>query len=152
MEKVTEQSGSPAVGQDRKRESPLTKIAVWNEAQDFAQAVAVAMARMRRERAADSIAYQLIRSAGSIAANIAEGYGRYSQAAYRNHLSIARGSAYESESWLDLLMRLGHLPPAEGNQLLAQCDQLQRMLTTRMKGLGDAKLSYVREDPEEYNA
>ena len=45
----------------------------------------------------------MMRSAGSVPANIAEGYGRYSQAAYRSHLSIARGSLFETQSWIDLL-------------------------------------------------
>lgn len=146
----SEQSGSRAVGQVPKRESNLTKIAVWREAQDFAQAVAVVIGRIRHDRTIDSIANQLVRSAGSVAANVAEGYGRYSQAAYRNHLSIARGSAYESESWIDLTIRLGYLPVSDGQRLLAQCDYLQRMLTTRMKGLGEAKLSYVREEEATY--
>ena len=82
-----------------------------------------------------------MRSAGSIAANIAEGYGRFSQAAYRNHLSIARGSAFESESWIDLLMRLGYIDREDGDDLTAKCKAIQIMLTTRMKSLPAPKQS-----------
>ena len=73
------------------------------------------------DKAADSIGRQLIRSGTSIGANIAEGYGRFSQGAYRNHLSIARGSAFETESWIDLLVQSNYVSREIGDELLAQC-------------------------------
>lgn len=85
-------------------------------------------------------------SACSIPANIAEGYGRFSQPAYRSHISIARGSAFESESWLDLFNRRGYLPDETGNKLLAQCTLVQRMITTRMRELSGGKATYARAD------
>ena len=48
----------------------------------------------------DSIVNQLIRSSGSIGANIAEGYGRYTGKEYQHFLQIALGSATETEHWL----------------------------------------------------
>ncbi len=42
---------------------------------------------------------QLIRSAGSISANIEEGYGRGNNKEYPHFLKIARGSAQESKGW-----------------------------------------------------
>ncbi len=44
--------------------------------------------------------YQIIRSADSIAANIAEGYGRYSPADRKNFYRYARGSFEETKAWL----------------------------------------------------
>src|SRR5215216_5314770 len=102
------QSSSPPVVQASEL-PPLARLALWREAQAFAERVARLVVSMRRDVAADAIARQLVRAAGSVPANIAEGYGRYSQAAYRNHLSIARGSAFEAQSWLDLLMRRGYV-------------------------------------------
>lgn len=45
------------------------------------------------------IAKQMIRSVGSISANIEEGYGRGSNKEYPQFLKIARGSATESKGW-----------------------------------------------------
>jgi four helix bundle protein len=45
------------------------------------------------------IARQLIRSIGSISANIEEGYGRGLGKEYPHFLRIARGSAQESKGW-----------------------------------------------------
>ncbi|MFQ6083052.1 MAG: four helix bundle protein [Candidatus Aminicenantia bacterium] len=45
------------------------------------------------------IARQLIRSLGSISANIEEGYGRGSTKEYAHFLKVSRGSARESKGW-----------------------------------------------------
>ena len=45
------------------------------------------------------IARQLIRSVGSISANIEEGYGRGFGKEYPQYLRISRGSARESKGW-----------------------------------------------------
>jgi four helix bundle protein len=45
------------------------------------------------------IVMQLVRSAGSISANIEEGYGRGTSQEFAHRLKIARGEAYESRGW-----------------------------------------------------
>src|SRR5258707_1024197 len=47
---------------------------------------------------------QLLRASCSIAANIAEGYGRHYQKSFRQFLAIARGSSFESEHWLEVML------------------------------------------------
>lgn len=56
------------------------------------------------------IARQLIRSVGSMSANIEEGYGRGFGKEYPQFLRISRGSARESKGWY---LRSSHLLGAE---------------------------------------
>ncbi|MFO7614327.1 MAG: four helix bundle protein [Bacteroidales bacterium] len=48
----------------------------------------------------DTIGKQLVRAADSITANISEGYGRYYYKDAKNFLYYARGSLYETKSWI----------------------------------------------------
>ena len=48
----------------------------------------------------NTIGYQVIRSADSISANISEGYGRFHYKEQRHFCYIARGSLYETNTWL----------------------------------------------------
>jgi len=48
----------------------------------------------------ETIGKQLIKSVDSIAANIAEGFGRYHFKENRNFIYYARGSLFESKTWL----------------------------------------------------
>ena len=50
--------------------------------------------------AKDTIGKQLVRSADSIGANIAEGYGRFHYKENRNFCYFSRGSIIETKSWL----------------------------------------------------
>jgi len=52
-----------------------------------------------------TIGYQIIDASDSIAANIAEGYGRYTPADRRKFYLYARGSFEETKTWLRKLIR-----------------------------------------------
>ena len=71
---------------------------------------------------------QLRRASVSIPSNIAEGHGRTSRAEFLNFLSIARGSANEVETLLIVSQRLGFSNDAAAEQLLAEIDEIRRML------------------------
>ena len=51
----------------------------------------------------DTVGKQVIRSADSVGANIAEGTGRGSFQDNRRFVRITRGSLYETRHWLDAL-------------------------------------------------
>ena len=130
--------------------SDFRRQLLWQKAQDFAAELVTVLSRLPPSQASNAISSQLLRAGASIAANIAEGYGRYSQAAYRSHLSIARGSAFEAESWLDLLVRTGFLTPEAGDPLIARCIEVQKLLTVRMKSLSDGKTYAARDEANDY--
>ena len=52
------------------------------------------------EKAQRTVGYQIIRSADSIAANLAEGYGRYTSRDKANFYRYSRGSFEETKCWL----------------------------------------------------
>ncbi len=62
------------------------------------------------EKAKKTMGYQIIRSADSIAANIAEGYGRYTPSDRKNFYRYARGSFEETKAWLRKAIRRGIIP------------------------------------------
>lgn len=53
----------------------------------------------------DTIGKQVVRSADSIAANIAEGYGRYYYKESKQFFFYARGSVQETKTWLSKCKR-----------------------------------------------
>jgi four helix bundle protein len=125
-------------------------LVVWQKAQQLAARVVGESTRLPKQQAAAILAAQLLRSAGSVSANIAEGYGRFSPGAYRNHLSIARGSLFETESWIDLMHSSGYLSDDTTQQLLVLCGDVGRLLTTMMKGIPANNPQRIRDVRAQY--
>ncbi len=110
---------------------------LWNRAQEHAARVIKLTLKLTRTVAGQEIGRQLVRSAGSVGANIAEGHGRYTLAAYRNHLSIAKGSASEVDSWLDLLRRIDYIDAETESSLHLELLHIIGALVNRMRALED---------------
>ena len=72
---------------------------------------------------------QIRRAAGSISANIAEGYGRGARGDYIRHVFIARGSVYELDSHIELASQLGFLAVERYENLRRDIGELTAMLT-----------------------
>ena len=125
-------------------------LGLWQQAQHFAQAIVELVDQLPTGRSTDAIARQLVRAATSIAANIAEGHGRFGLPSYRNHLSIAKGSACEADSWLDLLRRLGLLSPHREAELHSRCSSLIAALTRRMRELENVSPKAIKDDAAVY--
>src|SRR5262249_9054887 len=81
------------------------------------------------------LARQIIAAATSIGANIAEGHGRFTPGAHRNHLSIAKGSAAETDSWLDTLCREGYLTREDEAPLHKECMEIMAILKSKILDL-----------------
>jgi len=65
------------------------------------------------QKAQRTIGYQIIRSADSIAVNIAEGYGRYTPPDRKKFYHYARGSFEETKAWLRKAIRRKIISEAE---------------------------------------
>lgn len=119
-------------------------LIVWQKAQDLAVSIIRLTASLPKKTDAQIIAKQIIRSATSIGANIAEGHGRYAMGAHKNHLSIAKASATETGSWLDLLYRLDYIDAETEARLNHDAEELVRMLVTMIRRLD--QLTTQREE------
>jgi four helix bundle protein len=78
---------------------------------------------------------QLRRAAASVPANIAEGCGRGGQREFARFLSIAAGSASESEYHLLLARDLGYLDEDLHRDLDRKVNEVKRMLNTFVQRL-----------------
>jgi four helix bundle protein len=65
----------------------------------------------------DTIGKQFIRSIDSVAANIAEGYGRYHYGESKHFFYYSRGSLYESKIWLKKANLRGLINDEDYNRL-----------------------------------
>jgi len=78
---------------------------------------------------------QTRRAATSVAANIAEGYGRDSRGSYQQFLKVAQGSLKEFETHLIIAERAGISTADAVNPLLDQADRLGKMLRSLIQKL-----------------
>ncbi len=76
------------------------------------------------------IADQMRRSSKSVCANLIEGFGKNSSVAeFRRFISVAQGSAKETELWLKYAHDLGELDLENFNQYTEGYERVLRMLT-----------------------
>jgi len=78
---------------------------------------------------------QIRRAAASIAANIAEGYGRDNSGSFIQFLRMSQGSLKELETHLLLSARVSLVPTASIEPLLQQCDELGKMLRSLIRSI-----------------
>ena len=78
---------------------------------------------------------QMRRASTSIAANIAEGYGRDQVGSYVQFLRIAQGSLKELETHLIIATRVGHLRSSGEEALLRKSEEIGKMLRSLIRGL-----------------
>ncbi|MBI2913977.1 MAG: four helix bundle protein [Chloroflexi bacterium] len=130
----------PSTNQQTKNQQTYNfrKLDVWQRAQALTLHIIATLKPLPNDVVVSTISRQLIASSGSIAANIAEGLGRFSPAAYKNHLQIAKGSACETDSWLHLLREAGYLSAEVEGQLHRECLDLVAILTSKIHDLGSA--------------
>ncbi len=82
-----------------------------------------------------SLRDQIRRSSVSIMANIAEGFGRFSDKEFANFLNIAKGSATEVQSHLYVALDLKFISNDEFEKLYHLLDEIARMLFSLRKHL-----------------
>ena len=85
----------------------------------------------------DTIGKQMVRSADSISANIAEGYGRYFYKENRNFCYYSRGSLMETINWLGKAYRRNMISKEKHDELLEKLEELHKSLNAYIKSIGN---------------
>lgn len=114
------------------------KLAVYQKAISFADATCAATETW--SRGYGFLSDQLNRAALSIAANIAEGNGRFTKPDRKNFFFIARGSVQECVPLLELARRRGLFTDAVHDDFKSQLEEIARMLAGLIRGLDKATL------------
>ncbi|HMZ82056.1 MAG TPA: four helix bundle protein [Acidobacteriota bacterium] len=84
---------------------------------------------------------QIQRAVVSIAANIAEGYGRKHRKEYLHHLSIAKGSLLEVETHLIIAIRLHFTTRDDAKSVWHLCQDVGRLLNKLVNSLNSKGLN-----------
>jgi four helix bundle protein len=86
--------------------------------------------------AKDTVGKQMVRSADSISANIAEGYGRYHYKENRNFCYFSRGSIIETKGWLKKSKNRDLLSESDFNNLFETLQTIHIKLNAYLKFIG----------------
>jgi four helix bundle protein len=109
-------------------------LKLWQEAMALAEAAYLIVAKLPRI-GAYTLADQMWRSAISVPANIAEGYGRGSPKSYAQFLKVARGSLNELETQILLARRICLLDDSQIAPLISNIERISKMLNALIKAI-----------------
>ncbi len=113
------------------------KLEVYQKAVDFADRIAALTEGFPKGYA--FLRDQLNRAAFSIAANIAEGNGRFTKPDRKHFFTIARGSIQECVPLLEVAKRRGRLVEDEHASLRDDLETMAKMISGLIAGLDKRK-------------
>jgi four helix bundle protein len=103
-------------------------LRVWREGVDFAHRCYVLTKAFPRHELYGLVT-QIRRAAGSVPANVAEGYGRIGRRDYIRYVGFARASLFELDTHLEIAFLEGYLTTAQASEVRGTIDRLAGMLT-----------------------
>lgn len=113
----------------------LEELNVYNLAMDLGSEI-WAIVQKWNTLEKDTMGKQLIRAVDSIAANLAEGFGRYHFKDVRNFGYYSRGSLYETKTWLTKANNRMILSDDDFKKLQQQINNIGIKLNNYIKTIG----------------
>jgi len=121
--------------QSQKLENSYKNLIVYQRSIELSILINKYFGNQKLNRAQEFVFIQLLRAVCSIGANISEGYGRMYKQNYRQFLSIARGSCFEVDYWLEILLRSGWFEKTKIENFANTNLEIIKMLSAMMKKL-----------------
>jgi four helix bundle protein len=112
---------------------PLAKYPFYVKATAFYEKVLDDSEKLGRDYRSREIVRQLVRSSGSIPANIEEGYGRGTRNEFIYFLTVACGSARETRGWYERCRRF--LPANVIGERQNEVDEIISLLVSTIRTL-----------------
>lgn len=84
----------------------------------------------------DTVGRQIVRAADSIAANLSEGYGRYHFKENQKFCYYSRGSAQETQTWIEKSVRRNLIPDDTARDLYRDLDTFMKRLNAYIRSIG----------------
>ena len=101
---------------------------VWNKAVDFAVKVIDIVDSINTSRKHFRLLEQIEASSASISANLAEGKGRFSKKEFVQYCYTARGSLYETMTFLEIFKRKGWISTTDLSSLREEAISIASMI------------------------
>lgn len=115
-------------------------LEVWRKAIDWASVVISLTENLATSRKHFRLIEQLESARSSVAMNIAEGKGRYSQKEFVQLLYIARGSLYETITLLEIFARQDWIDKQKFIEIKAKGREIAKMLNSLVSSIKSHKL------------
>jgi len=123
-----------------KMKSGLNDLEIYREAMEIGEAIWALVTKFDYF-AKDTIGKQIVRSADSIAANISEGYGRFHYKENQKFCYYARGSAEETQTWIEKCVRRELTDRDTGREIHNRVETLKKRLNAYIKSIGPNPLA-----------
>jgi len=117
----------------------IEELEIFRLAEDFADEIWNAVLQWDHF-AKDTVGKQIVRSADSINANIAEGFGRYHYKENKKFCYFSRGSIIETKSWLRKSHRRNLINEDTYAELLLQLESIHLKLNAYIKQIGKGRI------------
>ena len=112
--------------------SNYQQLKVWQKGMDLTTEIYRLVKQLPKEEMF-SLSNQMRRAAVSIPSNIAEGNARQTIGEFQQFLRIAKGSAAELETQLQICERIGYLAPTDIKIAMVLLTEISKMITALKK-------------------
>ncbi|MBX3741953.1 MAG: four helix bundle protein [Akkermansiaceae bacterium] len=115
--------------------SSLNDLEIYREAMEIGESVWIVVQGWDFF-AKDTVGKQVTRSADSIAANLAEGYGRYHYKENQKFCYYSRGSAEETQTWIEKAARRALIERESARLLYDRIEIFKKRLNAYIRTIG----------------